>query len=416
MPFISATAFVHSVMIQERRGMLKVWTVFLICFTFFMTIFGTFLTRSGAIASVHSFAQSSIGTYFVYFLLLLGAFAATLVFYRWPELRDLKPTMRLRRAALVTGWITLLGTAPGIAILLGRGGLSTTMRVVSFIGIETLVVYVALEVVYRVMTKSLDMTAKRPRFESILSREFTFLLNNWILMGLLGFILIATTFPMITEALLNEKVTVGPPFYNAWVQPLGLVLIFLMGVGTLFGWRKTSKAALRRALIAPVAVGVGVAVLHFALGSTIGFPAVVWGDAIYDGALGSALRAFNAITPVLGISLCAFNAAVTVQEFVAPARGLQADRSRTKMPPPRCGGYVPSCRSRTRSSRCRRRRVAATAATSSTSASWSCSSASRASRGQSTARRRSTLGSRTKLPDTRCSTSARGWRSTTPSA
>jgi cytochrome c-type biogenesis protein CcmF len=317
MPFISATAFVHSVMIQERRGMLKVWTVFLICFTFFMTIFGTFLTRSGAIASVHSFAQSSIGTYFVYFLLLLGAFAATLVFYRWPELRDLPATPRLRRAALVTGWVALVGTAPGIAILLGRGGFSTTMRVVTFIALESAVVYIAIEVVYRMMTKSLDMRAKRPRLESVLSREFTFLLNNWILMGLLGFILVATTFPMITEALLNEKVSVGPPFYNAWVQPLGLLLIFLMGVGTLFGWRKTSKAALKRALIAPVAVFVGVAVLHFAFGSMIGFPAIVWGDAIYDGALGSGLRAFNAITPVLGIALCAFNATITVQEFVA---------------------------------------------------------------------------------------------------
>ena len=81
MPFLTASAFVHSMMIQERRGMLKVWNVFLICSTFFLTIFGTFLTRSGIIASVHSFAQSSIGTYFVGVpALLLVAFAATLVF------------------------------------------------------------------------------------------------------------------------------------------------------------------------------------------------------------------------------------------------------------------------------------------------------------------------------------------------
>src|SRR5207247_797604 len=56
MPWLTATAFLHSVMIQERRGIFKVWNVALICITFFMTIFGTFLTRSGAIASVHSFA------------------------------------------------------------------------------------------------------------------------------------------------------------------------------------------------------------------------------------------------------------------------------------------------------------------------------------------------------------------------
>jgi cytochrome c-type biogenesis protein CcmF len=67
LPLLTATAFIHSVMIQERRGMLKVWNVCLICVTFFLTIFGTFLTRSGVIASVHSFAQSSIGNYFVAF-------------------------------------------------------------------------------------------------------------------------------------------------------------------------------------------------------------------------------------------------------------------------------------------------------------------------------------------------------------
>src|SRR5205085_7358974 len=68
LPFLTASAYVHSVMIQERRGLLKVWNVFLVTGTFLMTIFGTFLTRSGAIASVHSFAQSGIGTFFVWFI------------------------------------------------------------------------------------------------------------------------------------------------------------------------------------------------------------------------------------------------------------------------------------------------------------------------------------------------------------
>src|ERR1700689_3048279 len=89
MPFLTASAYVHSVMIQERRGMLKVWNVFLISLTFFLTIFGTFLTRSGMIASVHSFAQSSIGDYFVGFLLIAFVFIFTAVLYRWPELRNL---------------------------------------------------------------------------------------------------------------------------------------------------------------------------------------------------------------------------------------------------------------------------------------------------------------------------------------
>jgi cytochrome c-type biogenesis protein CcmF len=133
---------------------------------------------------------------------------------------------------------------------------------------------------------------------------------------LLFFILIATTFPLISEALTGEKVTVGPPFYKAWVQPLGLILLLLMGVGTLFGWKKTSPDAFKRAFRAPAIVFVLAAVLHLAFGRAIGFPAVVFSEAIYEGKLGAALRVFNAITPLLGWSLCAFNAAVIVQEFV----------------------------------------------------------------------------------------------------
>ncbi|MGH7271663.1 MAG: cytochrome c-type biogenesis CcmF C-terminal domain-containing protein, partial [Polyangiaceae bacterium] len=155
-----------------------------------------------------------------------------------------------------------------------------------------------------------------PQIEGVFSREFTFLLNNWVLCSLLFFILIATTFPLISEALTGEKVTVGPPFYKAWVQPLGIVLLLLMGTGTLLGWKKTSPEALRWAFRAPLAALGTAAVLHFSLGKMVGFPAVVWSDPIYPGAIGSALRAFNAFTPVIGFSLCIFNVAVIVQEFV----------------------------------------------------------------------------------------------------
>jgi cytochrome c-type biogenesis protein CcmF len=135
-------------------------------------------------------------------------------------------------------------------------------------------------------------------------------------MGMLGFVLVATTFPMITEALANEKVSVGPPYYAAWMQPLGLLMFLLMGIGTLFGWKKTSNDALKRAFIWPTVSFVVAVALHVLLGAKLGFPAVVWGDAIYPGALGSALRAFNAFTPVLGFALAVFNTAIIVQEFV----------------------------------------------------------------------------------------------------
>src|SRR6202142_3740764 len=73
MPWLMGTAFLHSVMMQEKRGMLKVWNMWLVFFTFWLAIWGTFLTRSGMISSVHAFAQSSIGVWFAWFLAITGA-------------------------------------------------------------------------------------------------------------------------------------------------------------------------------------------------------------------------------------------------------------------------------------------------------------------------------------------------------
>src|SRR3970282_725188 len=70
LPWLTGTAFLHSVMMQEKRGMMKVWNMVLIFATFFLCIFGTFLTRSGVLSSVHAFAQSPIGTYFAVFIIL----------------------------------------------------------------------------------------------------------------------------------------------------------------------------------------------------------------------------------------------------------------------------------------------------------------------------------------------------------
>jgi cytochrome c-type biogenesis protein CcmF len=87
MPWLAATAFLHSVMIQEKRGMLKVWNVLLVVLAFCLSLFGTFLTRSGIIQSIHSFTQSSIGPWFLGFICLITAGSLGLVFLRLPLLR-----------------------------------------------------------------------------------------------------------------------------------------------------------------------------------------------------------------------------------------------------------------------------------------------------------------------------------------
>jgi cytochrome c-type biogenesis protein CcmF len=87
MPWLAATAFLHSVMIQERKGMLKVWNMVLVALAFELSVFGTFLTRSGVVNSIHSFAQSSVGTWFLAFVVISSVFSVTLILWRLPLLQ-----------------------------------------------------------------------------------------------------------------------------------------------------------------------------------------------------------------------------------------------------------------------------------------------------------------------------------------
>lgn len=257
-PWLAGTAFLHSVMVQERRGMLKIWNVSLICLTFFLTIYGTFLTRSGLIASVHSFARSDIGIYFVYFMVVIAVVSAALIIWRLPRLRA------------------------------------------------------------------------ENRMESLLSRDFAFLLNNWILLAMLVFVLVATMFPLISEWVRNETVTVGPPFYNRWMIPLGLILLFLAGMGPLLSWRKMTGKSFQRAMMAPTIAAIAFGVLHLIFGSMIGMPAIVHGgESIYETATGTLLEGIFVVAPLASTSVVAFLIASVVQEFV---RGTRA-RMRSKEEP-----------------------------------------------------------------------------------
>ena len=85
LPWLTATAFLHSTMVQERRGMLKVWNLGLVIASFVLSIFGTFEVRSGVISSVHSFAYSDIGAYFLVFLAIILVFSSSLFLFRLPN-------------------------------------------------------------------------------------------------------------------------------------------------------------------------------------------------------------------------------------------------------------------------------------------------------------------------------------------
>ena len=182
MPWLAGTAYLHSVIIQEKRNMLKVWNMVLVFLAYGLAIFGTFLTRSGVISSVHSFAQSDLGPFFLWYLAFVVAGAVVLLVWRRHEL------------------------------------------------------------------------ATPNRFDSMVSRESAFLLNNLLLLAAVFAVLWGTIFPILSEAVEGTKITVGPPYFNRVMSPIGLALLALTGIGPMVAWRRASPASLRRAFVTPLAV------------------------------------------------------------------------------------------------------------------------------------------------------------------
>jgi len=113
LPWLTMTAFLHSVMIQEKRGMLKRWNFSLVIGTFLLSIFGTFITRSGVIASVHSFTQSNVGYFFLAFLVIVAVLSFTLLYTRWDLLEaDVRlESVVSREAAFLFNNLLLVGIA-----------------------------------------------------------------------------------------------------------------------------------------------------------------------------------------------------------------------------------------------------------------------------------------------------------------
>jgi cytochrome c-type biogenesis protein CcmF len=181
LPWFTMTAFLHAVIIQEQRGMMKVWNLVLVITSFVLTIVGTGLTRTGAVQSVHAFGEdNALALLFVLFLCVILVTSVGLLLVRLP---------RLRSAA---------------------------------------------------------------SFESFVSREFAFLLNNWILLGCALFVFFATMWPTLSEAFTGHRITLGPPFFNKWMIPLGLTLLFLAGAAPLLAYRRTTRDRLLSQFAFPI--------------------------------------------------------------------------------------------------------------------------------------------------------------------
>src|SRR5215467_12483157 len=235
LPWFTATAFLHSVMVQERRSMLRIWNVTLVIVTFFLTIFGTFMTRSGVVQSVHAFgADTVLAWLFTGFMVTILVFSFGLVIYRLPLLKS------------------------------------------------------------------------RNELDSWLSREAAFMVNNWILLFSAFFILFGTMFPTLSEAITGTRLTVAAPFFNKWMTPIGLILLFLTGVGPLLGWRKSTLSNIQRQFTWPTLFGVVTGGALFALGlrnwgslACFTLSAFVLGTVIQEFSWGASIRRKNTGTDFL---------------------------------------------------------------------------------------------------------------------
>lgn len=223
MPWLVGTAFLHSIIVQERRGMLKTWNALLAALTYLLGVFGTFITRSGVVSSVHAFADSKLGKFFIIYM-----------------------------AAVLVGSLLLIA---------GRRTYLESER----------------------------------RLDSILSRESAFLFNNLVLVAACFAVLWGTMFPVLSQWIRDTQITVGPPFFNKIVIPIGLLLLFLTGIGPLFAWRRTSFRSIGKALLWP-----GI----FAVAALVGLTA----------------GGMRTVIPIVCLALCVFVVTAVVEEFWKGAR------------------------------------------------------------------------------------------------
>lgn len=183
MPWLAATALLHSINVLVARGSLRAWTVMLAVVAFSMSMIGTFLVRSGILTSVHSFAVDPTRGAFILGLLIFYTGGALLLF-------------ALRIASVREG----------------------------------------------------------ARFDPV-SREGALIANNLILSVILGTVFVGTLYPVAVEAVSGEKISVGPPYFNAVTGPLVLILALLLFIGPLLRWRRDRRPNLRR-IAGPVLVTV----------------------------------------------------------------------------------------------------------------------------------------------------------------
>lgn len=203
-PWFTATAFLHSVMIQERRNMLKRWNAVLVCLTFLLTIFGTFLTRSQLIDSVHAFADSKLADYFLWYMAVIAVISAVAVAWRWRQMRadaELDSLMS-RESFFILNNVLLVGCA--FVVLWGT--------------------------VFGQISEARPVQALYNQVVAIA--------------GSVGVVMVP----------LQQKVQLGEPWFNRVMTPLGLSLLLMTGIGPLISWRRATRRNFQKNFKRPLVV------------------------------------------------------------------------------------------------------------------------------------------------------------------
>lgn len=193
MPWLLATALLHAIMAQEKRGLFKRWNMILVLLTFSMVLYGTFLTRSGVLSSVHAFSESGVGPIFFLFLSMMLFASLALLFYRWTDL------------------------------------------------------------------------AAEGSIHSFFSRESFFLFSNVLFFALFLVVFLGVNFPLLSELITGQKITVGPPWYEQTTGPIFALLLLLMALSPLTSWGYSTAHTLWKAVRLPLGISLLAALAGYTL-------------------------------------------------------------------------------------------------------------------------------------------------------
>jgi len=194
MPWLVMTAFIHSIMVQKRRGMFRMWNVALLNIGFVLAQLGMFINRGGPVVSVHSFAASSLGLIFLSFMLVSLVFAFALFLWRMPQMKSDR------------------------------------------------------------------------NMESFMSREASFLVNNFLFLSVMAVTLWGVLFPLFSDFARDVSVSVSAPYFDRANGPVLLGIVAMMGIGPLLPWRKASARSLKQWFVLPIIVLIVTVVILVVLG------------------------------------------------------------------------------------------------------------------------------------------------------